>query len=167
MPHPATGRTLTWTSDRTRHRLVREASRYVGPTEAEDATQEALIRAWRFQHACDDPLNPLPWLLQIARREALRLRDRPSRRESVVEPAVLAELADARSVDNSPFLPNPLEQGLGCLSDNERELLAMRYEHDLAHARIAKLLGISEGAVRVRLHRAMKRLRQHAEGCDD
>jgi RNA polymerase sigma-70 factor (ECF subfamily) len=158
-----TGQTETWTSDRTRHRLVREASRYVGAAEAEDATQEALIRAWRFQDACDDPSNPLPWLLQIARREALRLRDRPSRRENVVEPALLTELLDTQDTDNSPSLPIPLEQGLGCLSDNERNLLAMRYELDLTHATIAEQLGISEGAVRVRLHRAMKGLRRHVE----
>ena len=47
-----------------------------------------------------------------------------------------------------------LQAALGRLSERERRLLEMRYEEDLTQAAIAARLGIPEGTVKVRLHRA-------------
>src|SRR5919202_663348 len=59
---------------RARSRCLRETRRVLGHgSAAEDATQEALIRAWRQRGACRDPHRPGPWISVIARREALRL----------------------------------------------------------------------------------------------
>ncbi|MEA2421671.1 MAG: Sigma-70, region 4, partial [Thermoleophilaceae bacterium] len=44
------------------------------------------------------------------------------------------------------------------LTDEERELVNLRYESDLAHPAIAAYLGVPEGTVKVRLHRIRKRL---------
>src|SRR5947209_16280469 len=41
--------------------------------DAEEAVQEALVRAWRSRASCRTPEAPLPWCLQITRNEALRL----------------------------------------------------------------------------------------------
>lgn len=53
-----------------------------------------------------------------------------------------------------------LHAALRRLSDRDRRLLALRYEEDLTQAAIATRLGIPEGTVKVRLHRARNRLRQ-------
>jgi len=45
------------------------------------------------------------------------------------------------------------------LSDRDRRLLRMKYEEDLTQAAIAHRLGIPEGTVKVRLHRARNKLR--------
>ncbi len=53
-----------------------------------------------------------------------------------------------------------LRQALADLSERERRLLEMRYEEDLTQKMIALRLGIPEGTVKVRLHRARDKLRR-------
>ena len=69
-------------------------------------------------------------------------------REGAEDEGVLAavELAD-------------LHAALALLSDRDRRLLEMKYEEDLTQAAIASRLGIPEGTVKVRLHRARNKLR--------
>jgi RNA polymerase sigma-70 factor (ECF subfamily) len=52
-----------------------------------------------------------------------------------------------------------LQAALADLSDRDRELLELRYEEDLTQKMIARRLGIPEGTVKVRLHRARNKLR--------
>jgi RNA polymerase sigma-70 factor (ECF subfamily) len=52
-----------------------------------------------------------------------------------------------------------LHAALERLSEGDREILEMRYEEDLTHPVIASKLGIPEGTVKVRLHRAREKLR--------
>lgn len=53
-----------------------------------------------------------------------------------------------------------LQEALADLSDRDRELLELRYEEDLTQKMIALRLGIPEGTVKVRLHRARDKLRR-------
>jgi RNA polymerase sigma-70 factor, ECF subfamily len=53
-----------------------------------------------------------------------------------------------------------LHAALKVLSERDRRLLEMRYQEDLTQAAIARRLGIPEGTVKVRLHRARNKLRQ-------
>jgi RNA polymerase sigma factor (sigma-70 family) len=92
----------------------------------------------------------------IARREAARWRTGPQGRawaasaEQVPEPAVAApELHDALDV----------RRALAELPERDRALVALRYHGDLTQAEIARLTGIPEGTVKVRLHRARTKLR--------
>lgn len=52
-----------------------------------------------------------------------------------------------------------LHAALGRLSERDRRLLEMKYGEDLTQATIARRLGIPEGTVKVRLHRARNKLR--------
>lgn len=52
-----------------------------------------------------------------------------------------------------------LHEALERLSERERRLLEMRYAEDLTQGAIARRLGIPEGTVKVRLHRARAKLR--------
>ena len=70
-----------------------EARRVLGPSAAaEDAAQEAAIKAWRHHASCRTPEHPRPWLAAIARREAFRLRGPPRAEslETAAEPSVAA-----------------------------------------------------------------------------
>ena len=56
-----------------------------------------------------------------------------------------------------------LRRALAQIPDQERTLLTLRYGADLAQPEIAKSLDVPEGTVKVRLHRARKRLRRAME----
>jgi RNA polymerase sigma-70 factor (ECF subfamily) len=136
-----------------------EARRLLGSTaEADDAVQEALLRAWRNRARCRTPEAPLPWLLAITRNEALRIRarapvagpDDPAEQELGGVPDSRVESAPAR-VD--------LMRALTHLPEQDRLLLQMRYGEDLTQASVARQLGIPEGTVKVRLHRLRAHLR--------
>jgi RNA polymerase sigma-70 factor (ECF subfamily) len=133
------------------------AYRYASnPSEAEDIAQDALLRAWRRRSTLRDADRRNQWLAAIVRNEAFRqhARVRPDPtstiefREGEEDERVLAavELAD-------------LHAALQALSDRDRQLLEMRYEEDLTQATIARRLGVPEGTVKVRLHRARAKLR--------
>jgi RNA polymerase sigma-70 factor, ECF subfamily len=140
------------------HRVcLRLAYRYASnPSEAEDIAQDALLRAWRRRSTLRDAGRRNQWLATIVRNEAFRqhARVRPDPtamiefREGAEDERVLAavELAD-------------LHAALERLSQRDRQLLEMKYEEDLTQAMIASRLGIPEGTVKVRLHRARNKLR--------
>lgn len=115
-----------------------------------------MLRAWRRRSTLRDADRRNQWLAAIVRNEAFRqharVRPDPSatieQREGEEDERVLAavELAD-------------LHAALEELSERDRRLLEMRYEEDLTQATIARRLGIPEGTVKVRLHRARAKLR--------
>src|SRR3954451_25094459 len=72
--HLAAAETAGWDWLRLRALCLREAQRVLGRgAAAEDAAQEAAIRAWRQRRRCLTPDRPEPWITTIARREALRI----------------------------------------------------------------------------------------------
>jgi RNA polymerase sigma-70 factor (ECF subfamily) len=147
---------------------VREATRILGNRDdAEEAVQEALMRAWRKRGACRTPTAPLPWLLQITRNEAMRLAARRSRRQASEVPdaepeAVPAEPPSAESALDRALTSLATEQALSVLGPDERKLIRLRYEEDLTQGQVAAALGVPEGTVKVRLHRVRARLRDVA-----
>ena len=122
-----------------------------------------MARAWRKRAACRTPAAPLPWLLQITRNEAIRLAARRRRRELTeihgcpAEPAGNASAADAALERALTTLAT--RQALGALRPDERNLIRLRYVEDLTQGQVARALGVPEGTVKVRLHRARNRLR--------
>lgn len=127
--------------------------------DAQDAAQEALIRAWSQRHACAGG-EPSGWVRRIARNEALRLGGRQARRWSRVaaEPDALEAIASpADDVDRE--LAWLVADAVAELEPADRLLIRLRYERDLTQPQIAQLLGIPEGTVKVRLHRIRRRLR--------
>jgi len=122
---------------------------------AEDAAQEAAVRAWRRRDTCLTPDRPEPWVATIARNEALRLA-RPSRTDPLEEVAEPAE----ESHEDDVLGQADIERAIAGLSGLDRQLVRGRYWDDLDYRQLARLLHISEGTARVRLHRALARLRR-------
>jgi RNA polymerase sigma-70 factor, ECF subfamily len=141
-----------------RRHAHRHARRLLGPNDAEDAVQEAMIRAWRRRHHCRSPGAPEPWLSQIVRNEALRLRERGSGRAQPVPYEEEAFDGAVEPVDDGVLRRLSVGDALGELSPQERRLVELRYVNDLRQGEIASILGIPEATVRVRLHRIRMRL---------
>jgi RNA polymerase sigma-70 factor (ECF subfamily) len=135
---------------------VREARGVLGATgTVEDAAQEAAVRAWRRRDTCQTPERPAPWIRRIARNEALRFV-RPSRAEFLEESELLAEDSHEDDVVGKADIARALNR----LSGLDQELVRGRFWDDLDYRQLSLRLDITEGTARVRLHRALGRLRE-------
>ena len=134
------------------------AYRYASnPSEAEDIAQDALLRAWRRRATLRDPERRNQWLATIVRNEAFRQRARVR-----PDPIATIELQGSEEDEDVSATVDraDLQAALGRLSDCDRQLLELRYGEDLTQAAIARRLGVPEGTVKVRLHRARDKLRR-------
>jgi RNA polymerase sigma-70 factor (ECF subfamily) len=139
------------------------ALRRIPPDGVADVVQETFLVAWRRPR--DVPRNARPWLLAVARRVILREWRSSGRRDALVTRVASATPsgADIRSAEVSD---SPLLASLDRLRPNDREVLALVYWDGLTAAEAAVVLGCSQATVRVRLHRARRRLSQLVEAGD-
>ena len=129
--------------------------RVAEPADAADVVAETFLVAWR--RLSDVPVDDgeRPWLFGAARRILLNQR-RGERRRLALADRLRAELGH---LDAHEPADSALERAMLRLPEPDRELLRLLAWEDLDHAGIATVLGLSRGAVRVRLHRARRRLR--------
>ena len=124
---------------------------------AEDVVQEALLRAWKSLDALRDDGAAKHWLLTIVRRENARYFER-KRLETVdiddltaSQSALLAEEPD-REVEH-------MREAIFGLDDDYREPLVLQVLMGYSTNEIAELMGLKQGAVLTRLHRARHKLK--------
>jgi len=152
-----THRTCTdWDWGKVRTQCLDEARRLLGTTTAaDDAAQEATIRAWRHRERCRTPARPEPWIAQIARREALRVLSRRSELPFTEDAAI----ADPRQEFSDCVDSLDLWRAMSGMDGQDKRLLIGFYWQDLPYSELAMQLGLAEVTVRVRLHRIRQRLR--------
>jgi RNA polymerase sigma-70 factor, ECF subfamily len=141
------------------HRLaLRETRRVLGAgPDAEDAAQDAAIRAWRGRATCHGA--PGAWVRAIAHNEALRVVGRRRDEAPLDEAVSVARDADA-TVDH-----HDVRVAIRALEESDRRLLLLRYWVDLTQPEVARATALPEGTVKVRLHRARQRLRVALGSC--
>ena len=133
---------------------------------AADLTAETFAAAFASRRRFRDVGAPArAWLFTIARRQLIRylrrqqVETRARRRLGVppieLEPADLERVE--RLADLAPWWP-VLVEAIGALPDGQAEAVRLRIGDDLPFAEVARRLGCSEGAARVRVSRALARL---------
>jgi RNA polymerase sigma-70 factor (ECF subfamily) len=134
--------------------------------EAEDATQEALIRAHRYLRRFD-PNRPLrPWLLAIVSRAAANRRRSAGRYWAAIqrwlaEREVRRPPTPARQTQVSD--EGGLWRSVQQLAAIDQDVIYLRYYLDLSVAEAAQALDIAEGTVKSRTSRALERLQELLE----
>jgi RNA polymerase sigma-70 factor, ECF subfamily len=147
------------------YRLARAILR--DPAEAEDATHDAFVRAWRRWSTLRDVERFDAWFGRIlvnTCRNRLRYSARHRHQDLSTDLAnqVRAGADPFRPVDDRDLLRSALSQ----LSPDHQVVVALRFFADLPIREIAARLGIREGTAHSRLHYALEHLRQ-ALGEDD
>jgi len=152
--------------------LYRLALRIVNdPAEAEDVVQDAFLSAFRHIQQFDGRSSLGTWLYRIAYNAALmHLRKRRdavplgnAENEEGEEDFVVDE---GETPDEAVLRREAVEQlgeALLALPPSLRTVFFLREVEDLSTAETARRLKISEGAVKVRLHRARQALRRHLQ----
>jgi len=141
--------------------------------DAEEAAQDTVMKALMHLDQLTDPAKFKAWLLQIAINEARlkRRRDHASLFESIENGSTNEEgmfmprdFADWREIPSETLerteIRAAIEAALGKLPPIYREVFVLRDVEQLSTGECAQSLGISEHAVKVRLHRARLRMRE-------
>ena len=120
---------------------------------AEDAVQEAALRAWRMRRRLRDPERVEAWFARIVVNTCRAELARRSRRPVVVNVDLVTD------ADESPVVRDEVGRALARLTPDEQVVMAMRYGRDLTVPQIASHTGIREGTIKSRLHNAQEHLR--------
>jgi RNA polymerase sigma factor (sigma-70 family) len=138
--------------------------------DAEEAAQDAFVKAWRALRRFDRSRPFRPWLLAIVANEARNRRRAAGRREALVLRAAVASAGSAQAAGApSPEVvllvaerDSALAAALERLDERDRQVIACRYLLELTEAETAAALGCRVGTVKSRLSRALERLRAQA-----
>jgi RNA polymerase sigma-70 factor (ECF subfamily) len=131
---------------------------------AEEVTQEVFVKVITRAHQYDGRAGVASWLFAIA-ANACRDKRRRDRRASVVpleaapEPRSRGEGVEATMI--SEQRRKAVRLALANLSEEQREALVLARYHGMPYAEIARTLGISVGAVKTRIFRAVETLKAH------
>lgn len=142
--------------NRTLYRTARAILR--DDAEAEDAVQEAYLRAYRALAGFRGESKFSTWLIRIAANEAL-MRRRRSAAANVV-PLEAAADVQAREERGDHMLKRLLERRIDALPDDYRAVFMLRALEELSVEETAAALGIPEATVRTRFFRARGLLRE-------
>jgi len=125
---------------------------------AEDATQEALVAAWRDLSALRDPDRFEAWLHRLLARACYR-EARSGRRRWTIE----QEVRPARAVEADPAIDladrDELARGFARLTPDQRAAIVLHHYLGFTIDEVGEILAIPPGTARSRLHRAIATLR--------
>ena len=128
---------------------------------AEDLVQEVFVRILKYRGTYQSDAEFTPWMFRLARNAATDLwRARPkelAHEPDAPEPA--AETEDPVDTMEQDDRKRRLAAALGRLPEEKRELLLLARFSEMRYDEIGELLGITVGAVKLRVHRAMKELK--------
>lgn len=127
--------------------------------EAQDLLHEVFLSAWQNIGGYDDRGLPFSsWLYQIARNRVIDYY-RTFRTHADLETAELVVAPETDWLEKKLNL-GKIKKALRQLTEDQQNLIIMRFINDLSPPEIAALLGKSEGAVRLAQHRALNHLRK-------
>jgi RNA polymerase sigma-70 factor (ECF subfamily) len=124
--------------------------------EAEDVVQDSLVKAWKTRWRVRDPEKFPAWLATIARHKS---QDVLRKRRAVPLTEQLAEPIELES-KNTSVLDQRLHSALATLPELHRAALTLRYFEEMDYRTIENTLGLTNGALRGILGRALASMRR-------
>jgi RNA polymerase sigma-70 factor, ECF subfamily len=146
---------------RNRGRLTAIARSYARD-DADDLLQEILLQIWRSLDRFEKRSSIDTWCYRVALNTAMSWRRSAGRRNSRL-PTAGDDVEQVAQTDHGENATRLLQQFLQTLSDMDRALVLMHLE-DMSGREMADVTGLSEGALRVRIHRIKQRLAEWKVG---
>jgi RNA polymerase sigma-70 factor (ECF subfamily) len=136
------------------------------PDDAAEATQEAYIRMMRGLRRFREVGAFPTWLFKIVSNVCMTEMRKRSRRDTPMEMELMdqASSEDAEELAVGKLFWGELERSVRRLPEVYRTVVVLRDVYGLSGEEAAEVLGVSPGAVKVRLHRARRRLRDELAG---
>jgi RNA polymerase sigma-70 factor, ECF subfamily len=132
--------------------------------DAEDITHQVFLRAWKTMPRYKDKGFPFSsWLYKIARNAVIdhyRTTKHHTDIETIPED-LHSENPNFNEKIDTNIQMNKVRTALSHLEGDQKTVLIMKFVNDLPNKEIARLVGKSEGAIRVIQHRALKQLKKH------
>src|SRR6185503_1765033 len=129
---------------------------------AEDALQEAFIRAYQSLHSCREPGRFKHWFFRILTNQCHNARARRRMEPLDQHDAPARERADGPMEQDE--LGRAIESALNDLTLEQREAFVMKHVDGRSYEEIAVLLGAGVDALKMRVYRAREVLRKRLDG---
>ena len=146
---------------RHRDRLARFAVHMLGDRDdAEEALQDAFVRAFRALERCADPDRFGAWLFRILANRCRTARGRRKRRETtfVHDEVALLMAAEDHPAERSAWREE-IEIALARLEPAQREAFLLKHVEGLEYEEMMRITGVSVSALKMRVKRACDRMR--------
>jgi RNA polymerase sigma-70 factor (ECF subfamily) len=164
--------------DEFRPRILRYLTRLVGRGEAEDLTQQALVKVSRSLQTFRGDSALSTWVYRIATNTAMDYLRSRSGQHAPVEERVLDSLSDGEesppdggeqvaSLETSMLreeMSECIRDFVERLPQDYRTVVVLSDIEGFTNSEIAQILGVSTGSAKIRLHRARQRLKKELEG---
>ena len=147
--------------ERYRDRYARYAARMLGSADAaEDAVQDAFVRAYDQLAQCKEPDKFVGWFFLILRNRcfAERRRDRTSTSLKAAEGVAAEDRTDGGA--ETAERRRALQLALFVLTPDQREVFVLKHVEELSYGEIAERLSTSVASLKMRMHRAYDKLRE-------
>ncbi len=138
------------------------ARRMVGPDDADEATQDAFVRAWEKLGTFRGDAAFGTWLHRLAINVFLGFRTAAGRQRDRIKgtDAALELMSGPRK---QPELEMDFETAIGHLPNRAREVFVLHDVEGFKHREIANMLAVTVGTSKAQLHRARKILRRYLD----
>ena len=146
---------------RYRVQFARYAMRMLGTREdAEEALQDAFIRAYRSLAKCDDPERFGSWLFRILANRCRTTGTRRGRREKtfVRDEVALLDASEDHPAEREAWREE-IHRALRSLDGDQREAFLLKHVEELGYEEMAELTGVGVSALKMRVKRACERMR--------
>ena len=140
---------------------ARFAARMLGNREdAEEALQDAFVRAYRSLAKCDDPAKFGSWLFRILANRCRTAGSRRGRRERtfVRDEIALLDAAEDHPEEREAWREE-IQRALMQLDDDQREAFLLKHVEEMGYEEMSDLTGVGVSALKMRVKRACERLR--------
>ena len=132
--------------------------------DADDVTQNTLIKAWKGLHNFKEESQLYTWLYRIASNESITFLNKKKKRFFISINDVEHELSQALESDeqySGDEIQLTLQKAILTLPEKQRLVFNMRYYDELKYDEISEILGTSVGALKASYHHAVKKIENY------